>query len=361
MIRMIYVSSFSDFVGGGEYSLFDLITHLPTDVEPMLVVPSAGALSDAADRAGIGWHSVPMPPIGVRAIPSLGRWLRMLRACRPDMVHANNSRAAFYAGLAGRILGIPVLFHCRINQPDIRLDRWLVRLVHGVVVNSRATAKRFSVWPWLKCWTVYNGVDSQIWQETGRHAARPRGAEQVLLMVARVSRWKRHDIALRVFARLAGRFKGLHLVFLGGKDPMDHFWWHEMQQRTRDTGYARRIHWVGGVERVKLGGWYEMADVLILPSDEEPFGRVLVEAMAMGLPVVAFDGGGVSEVVQHERQGLLVPAGNVSAFSRAVERLLSDDVFRLYLGEEGKRRAREFSIERHVETVCRIYQEVLDA
>ena len=357
----MYVSSFPDFVGGGEYSLFDLITHLPTDVWPMLVVPSAGVLSDAADRAGIGWRMAPMPPIGIRTIPSLGRWLSILRACRPDVVHANNSRAAFYAGLAGRMLGIPVLFHCRVNRPDMRLDRWLVRLVHGVIVNSQATARRFALWPRLKCWIVYNGVDLQTWKEMGRQAARPRGAEQVLLMVARVSRWKRHDIALQVFARLADKFKGLHLVFLGSKDPLDHPWWYEMRQRTQDAGHEKRIHWEEGVERARLGGWYAMADILILPSDEEPFGRVLVEAMAMGLPVVAFDGGGVPEVVQHERQGLLVPAGDISAFSGAVERLLTDEALRLRLGEEGKCRAREFSVESHVRTICHIYQEVLEA
>ncbi|MDQ7011492.1 MAG: glycosyltransferase family 4 protein, partial [Mariprofundaceae bacterium] len=282
-MRVAYVSSHAGFVGGGEYSLFDLMTHLPADVEPVLLVPSEGALSSAVEQEGIQWHAVPMPPIGVASLPALWRWHRLIKDIHPDVLHANNSRAGFYAGAAGWIRSVPMLFHCRVNRPDPGLDAVLARLARGVIANSHATARRFVPWPGLSVWVVHNGVDLSLGEE-GAMGVRPFGAEHILLVVARISRWKRHDIALEVFERLSDRFPGLHLLCIGGKDESE--WWEEMQKRTRASGRENRIHWIGEVERGEMGKWYASADVLLLPSDDEPFGRVLVEAMAMGVPVV---------------------------------------------------------------------------
>jgi len=143
-VRIAYVSSFSEFVGGGEYSLFDLMTHLPADVEPVLLVPSEGGLSARAEREGIACHVVPMPPIGPRSLTALWHWRKLISDIRPDVLHTNNSRASFYGGLIGRMMHVPTLFHCRVAKSDTRLDSWLVRLVDGAIANSGATAKRFS-------------------------------------------------------------------------------------------------------------------------------------------------------------------------------------------------------------------------
>jgi len=355
-MRVAYVSGFADFVGGGEYSLFDLMTHLPADVKPVLLVPSAGTLSTAAERAGIEWHTAPMSPIGMASLPALWRWRQLIRDIRPDILHANNSRAAFYAGLSGKMMRTPVLFHCRVTELDKRLDRWLVGLVAGIVVNSQATARRFSAWPDIRLWTVYNGVDMTAWDSQAKDE-KPFGAEQIILVVSRISHCKRHDIALDVFERLSGRFPGLHLALVGGRDEPE--WWRELQARTCMLPEPERVHWLGDVERDELPGWYVSADILLLPSDYESFGRVLVEAMAMGTAVVAFDVGGISEVVEHERQGLLVTPGDVEGMTEAAARLLDDDALRRRMEEAGKIRAAQFSIERHVERICAIYQEVL--
>jgi len=357
-VRIAYVSSFSGFVGGGEYSLFDLMTHLSADVEAVLLVPSEGELSARAEREGIAWHIIPMPPIGLRSLTALWHWRKLINDIRPDVLHANNSRAAFYSGLIGRMMHVPILFHCRIAELDTRLDRWLVRLVDGVIANSRATAKRFSAWTKLRVWTVYNGVDVSDWHVPQNVGEKPFGAQQIMLIVALVSQWKRHDIALDVFARLSETMSGLHLVCVGGHDPTDAAWWDALQQRTNDLRNSDHVHWVGRIDHVALKDWYAAADVLMLPSDDEPFGRVLVEAMAMGVPVVAFDGGGVPEVVQHGKQGVLLPRGDVDGLVEAIAKLLGDTDLRTVMGNAGRRRAEVFSVPSHIANICKVYDEI---
>ncbi|GMR00094.1 MAG: glycosyltransferase [Zetaproteobacteria bacterium] len=359
-MRVAFTSGFVDFVGGGEYSLFDLMTHLPENVTPCLLAPAEGELSARAEKEGIAWYAVPMPPIGLGSLPALWRWKKLISDIRPDVLHANNSRAAFYAGLIGKMMHVPVLFHCRVTEPDARLDRWLVRLVDGVIANSHATADRFSAWPGLKVWTVHNGVDVSMWHPVSKcKSEKPFGAEQMILVVARVSRWKRHDIALDVFEHLSETMPGLHLVCVGGKEATDVAWWDALQQRTSDLRNGDRVHWVGGVDHAALENWYATADVMVLPSDDEPFGRVLVEAMAMGVSIVAFDGGGVPEVVQHGKQGALLPHGDVDGMTAAVAKLLGDTEMRAAMGNAGRKRAKKFSVQAHVESMCRLYQELL--
>lgn len=358
-MRVAYVSGFADFIGGGEYSMFDLMTNLPVDVEPVLLIPAEGKLSARAEKEGIAWYVVPIPALGFSSPVALWAWRTVLVDIKPDLLHVNNSRPAFYAGLVGRMLHVPVVFHCRVAVTDPRLDSWLARLVNGVIANSRATMARFSAWPSLRSWTVHNGVDMSAWHLTGgRENEKPFGAEQVMLVVARVSRWKRHGVALDVFERLSKTMPGLHLVCVGGKDPMDVAWWNTLQQRTSEMRNGDRTHWIGEVDHAALEAWYAAADVLVLPSDDEPFGRVLVEAMAMSVPVVAFDGGGVPEVVQHGKQGLLVRAGDEEGMSLAVRELLGHASLRVEMGEAGQRRARDFSIRNHVARICKIYEEI---
>ncbi len=355
-MRVVYVSSHPEFIGGGEYSLFDLMTHLPDDVEPVLLLPEQGAMSARAQREGIEWHVAPMPPIGWRAPGALWRWRGLLRGLRPDILHANNSRAAFHAGMAGRMDGIPMLFHCRINTPDPRLDWMLVRLACGVIANSRSTAGRFAGWKSLRTWVVHNGLDLSFLEQGETSSGNPFDAGHVILMVARFSRWKRHDLALEVFERVARRFGDAHLVLVGEADEED--WLLELRRRQQRMDCRERVHRIGGVGHKDLAKWYAAADVLLLPSDDEPFGRVLVEAMAAGVPPVAFAGGGVPEVVEDGVQGLLIAPGDVDAMAEAVMRLLGDDALRARMGEEGRLRARAFTIERHVERICGIYRQV---
>ncbi len=103
-------------------------------------------------------------------------------------------------------------------------------------------------------------------------------------------------------------------------------------------------------------------DVLVLPSLGESFGRVIIEAMAMGRPVVATDAGGVPEIIRSNHTGILVEIANADAIAEAVVRLLNDEELSKKIGQAGLRRVQEkFTIEKHVHEIQRVYESVLSS
>jgi glycosyltransferase involved in cell wall biosynthesis len=101
--------------------------------------------------------------------------------------------------------------------------------------------------------------------------------------------------------------------------------------------------------------WYKAASVLLLPSDNEPFGRVLVEAMACGVPVIAMRSGGVPEIVRDGQDGFLVR--DLSEMVEALSKVLRDEGLRNRLGRSGKERAQIFNLDAHVRGVVKVFEE----
>jgi glycosyltransferase involved in cell wall biosynthesis len=347
-MNVVSVSHHADFVGGGELSLLQLLPGLKQrGVSVTLGVPAAGWCMQEAEAAGIPVVTLPMPPIAEPgSIAALQAWLAYFSAHPCDVLHANTSRAAFYAGVTGRRLGIPVLFHCRIAERDWKLDWLLARLVSRIVANSQATARRFLPRYAARVETIHNGIELPK-QPPARqpHPELPDG--RLLLCAARISRWKRHDRVLDAFALLAERMPELHLVLLGGADPHDPAWMKELEQRAAAMPCAARIHWLG--QRDDMDAWYAAADALVLASAEEPFGRVVVEAMAHGVPVVAANAGGPAEIIEQGVSGMLVDEDTPAGWAAALESLLQPGARRERMIEQARQRAGEFSLDRHVE------------
>jgi glycosyltransferase involved in cell wall biosynthesis len=134
----------------------------------------------------------------------------------------------------------------------------------------------------------------------------------------------------------------------------------ELEEQSRTLGLETQVHFTGWREDVP--DILALCDVFVLPSVTEHFGRVIIEAMAMGKAVVATDAGGVPEIVIHGETGLLVPPREPKALADAALTLLSDPAGAARLGLAGRQRVEEFfSLSRHIEAVEEIYAELLGA
>jgi glycosyltransferase involved in cell wall biosynthesis len=179
--------------------------------------------------------------------------------------------------------------------------------------------------------------------------------ESVVLCVGRLSREKGHKDLLEAVALLAERqdLPEFRVVVVGEGPELE-----SLQRAAKTLGVAERVILAG--HRPDVRPYYAMASVLALPSHSEGSPNVVLEAMAAGIPVVATRVGGVPEIMEHERTGLIVPSRDPAAMADGIERLLRDPLLRTRLGTAGRERvSRDFTPEAYRRSLVGFYEEVV--
>jgi glycosyltransferase involved in cell wall biosynthesis len=179
-------------------------------------------------------------------------------------------------------------------------------------------------------------------------------------VVARLSPEKGHEHFLRAAAAILREVPDAGFAIVGDAALGDGLYAERLVSQAKALGIADRTLFTGFTERVPdvMAG----LDILVVPSDAEPFGLVTVEAMAAGKPVVATRAGGSAEIVRDGETGLLVAPRSPESLARSVISLLSSPEQASRMGRAGCRRAwQEFSIERHCQTIRDLYSSLPSA
>ncbi|MEW5755407.1 MAG: glycosyltransferase [Pseudomonadota bacterium] len=158
----------------------------------------------------------------------------------------------------------------------------------------------------------------------------------VISAAGRFVRKKGFDVLLQAFARLPSEIGGrpVHLV-IAGDGPVR----NELHALARDTKHPERIHWPGW--QTNTAPYYDLADVFVCPSRQEPLGNVILEGWTHRRPVVSTATQGAEELVSGEEDGLLVPVEDPAALAQAVRQCLEDESLRRQLAEAGLRKVRQ--------------------
>ncbi len=359
-VPIVVVSNHGHIVGGGEESLLLLLGALDrTRWAPAVVVPTDEAVAARARALGLRVAVIPLPTLrrpGLAIVRSVLALRRLVVTTGAALVHANGSRAMAYAGVAGRLARRPVIWHVRIGERDPLLDRALGALAARVIVISTAVARRFPRGLASKIRVVHNGVD------LGRFAPRPPSKDlrralgvpdgrPVVVSVGRFVAFKGYAHLLDAAAVLDTTRPGVHWILVG-----DGGLRAELEAQARRLGLGAQVHFTGW--RDDVPDILALGDLFVLPSTNEAFGRVLIEAMAMARAVVATDAGGVPEIVVDGETGVLVPPADPPALAAAVQALLDAPARAARLGAAGRRRAEStFALASHVAAVERVYRE----
>ncbi len=384
-MRVLYVNQTAD-VSGAERSLLTLIAALGDEVDPVLACPE-GTLSGLAREAGI-----PVEPIHgtgasfrlhpvhtARGVAEIGRSALQVRRLAgrlaPDLIHANTTRAALLALLARRPRP-PVLAHIRDWAPEGRFARLVLGVVARradlVVANSAYIAGQFDGLPLRRpAAVIHNPVDLARFDPAGADRAAVRAGlglgegEVALAVVAQLTPWKGQDDAIRTLAALreSGREQTVLLLagsakFAGPGTQFDNAAYAEgLHELAAELGVTDRVRFLG--ERDDVPAVLAATDLLLLPSWQEAFGRIAIEAMAMGVPVAATDAGGPAEIVRPGTDGLLLPPRRPAAWAEALGPLVDSAPERARLGAAARERATDFSAPLHAERVLDTYRTLL--
>jgi len=167
------------------------------------------------------------------------------------------------------------------------------------------------------------------------------GDTPVVLFVHRLSPRKGAQYLAEIAARVRQSFPGAILIIIGG-GPFE----QRVTAEIAALGMEAAVRMPGWVPNRELGAYYAAADVFIMPSDEEGFPRVLLEAQAVGVPFVATDVGGVLDIVTDRQAQFVVPQGDVPSFAGRIIALLRDPTLRAELSLEGRGNVQSFAVER---------------
>lgn len=301
-----------------------------------------------------------------RVLPEAWRIARAVRATGADLVHLNNIVSLNRAGiLAARWTGRPCLCHIRGLNPLEPVDRWLVRWVDFFIFISEAVRRsQEAAGVPLTGEVVYNAVDLRAFQPpVAPEALRqefgfPQEA-RVFGMVGRLEPWKGHRVFLRALARLRESHPEACGLLVGEAETNSPGYPGELRALAEDLGLGEAVVFAGyraDALRLMTG----MEAVVHCSVEPEPFGRVLIEGMAAGRPVIGSAAGAVPEIVQDGVNGLLTPPGDAEALARAMARILEQPAAAQAWAEAGRRTVlARFTLEQHVASIQRIYEEIL--
>jgi glycosyltransferase involved in cell wall biosynthesis len=312
-------------------------------------------------------HSLYSP----RTLVEMLRFARWVRRERIDVVHATGFYPNVFAVPAARLAGVPAVIASIRDLGDMwgprhrRLQKLACRFAHKVITNAEAVRRRLLAegYPAEKLEVIYNGIASPP-ADNGRALLQEGFAippdAPVIGVVARLTPVKGVEYLLEAAAKLVPRFPSLRVVLVGGtqhrEDPGPTYK-ERLEGRARDLGIADRVVFTGfhpDVPNLIRG-----MTVSVLPSLSEGLSNVLLESMALGVPVIATRVGGNPEIVEDGVTGLLVPRRDVTALAAAIGELLGHPERALKMGEMGRKRVSErFSVETMLARTADLYREL---
>jgi glycosyltransferase involved in cell wall biosynthesis len=353
-MKVLYVNHTS-LVSGAERSLLELIELTRGRAEVILACPP-GELLERARARGIATVPLDLPPLGfVSSLPSavlgIGRAGRLVRRLvrhhDVDVVHASSPRAGLLTTgsiLSGarRVVDVRDVLPAGARAACVR--RALRLTADLIVFNSQFTHERFGPTGPAKASVLHPPVHVDRLLELPLPSAERRGAPPVLGVLGQITPWKGQDDAIRILAAIRERFPGARLrivgsvVFTGSSVTFDNeAFGRRLRELAAELDVADAVDLAGETEDLEAA--FASLDVLLVPSWQEPFGRVVVEGMAAGVPVIATSVGGPSELIEDGVNGFLAPPHDPEAWVDPVSRLLESVELARRIAESARERA----------------------
>ncbi|MCF7787553.1 MAG: glycosyltransferase [Prosthecobacter sp.] len=369
-------------LGGAELMLLDIAAARAADSEVILF--QDGEFRTALENVGVKTSVLELGDEAstvdkqaglkrvLRSIPGiLQLMLRIVQAARSfDVVYANTAKALIIGGPAARLAGRPLIFHLHDIIADGHFSLLNQQaLIHcanfcaqSVIANSEATKAAFIACGGRAelCVVIPNGFRIPTERSPASEVKALRAGLGIpsdawtVLMAGRLAHWKGQHVLLEALKVLPAA----HAVLLGDAlfTDEDRKYAQELHTQADAPELAGRIHFAGFQKETMA--YFDMADVVVHASVyPEPFGRVIVEGMLAGKPVIASRAGGAAEIVQHEETGLLVDPGSASELADALKRLQGDSRFAMELSRQAQQTAQDIyalsAVQEKIESVIR--------
>lgn len=374
---------------GAEFALWRMLGARDCQrVQATILFGEEGPAADFMREIGVETHVLPLADkvrevrkdtLGVGAflhlgrLASLGVYAVQVAAFavrhRIQIIHTNTIKAHIYGLLVGRLTGLPVVWHLRDIVNDsyfprkaVRVIRFLARHVPRYVIGvSQSVIEQLQLNDaGRRSRVILDGLtDRELTAEMNTRSALSSKTGVRIGIVGRLAPWKGQHVFIDAAARVLAAGYNVEFAIIGA--PL-------FGEGDYETGLRRRAESLGIADHVRFEGFKKDVttelrnlDLLVHASTTgEPFGQVIVEGMAVGLPVVATRGGGVPEIVTHGENGLLTRMNDAADLAGALISLLDDPADAQRLGSNGYRHVRHhFRASHGANEVADIYRAIL--
>ena len=390
-LKILYIVTKSNF-GGAQKYIYDLASNLPKNLfEPLVAFGGNGPLKDKLETAGIPTISIPAleRDIGIlKEFRAFAHILKIIWEIRPDLVHLNSSKVGALGALAVRACSLfsllgpkayrlkpKVVFTAHgwafkekrktVTRKIIGYISWFtVLLSHRTIVVSRDDLEKVEKFLFVgkKIKVIYNGIDRQVFLE--RNAARKILSEKTgwdasgfwVGTVAELHKNKGLDYALRAFASVLRDKKGQ-------KDLPNNLFYTVIGEGEERQNLEKTVEQEGLSKNVALVGKCENAarllpafDIFLLPSLKEGLPYAILEAGCAGLPSIATNVGGIPEIVEDMKSGIIIKEKRPKEIEEVIKFLIDHPEKRKEFGEQlQKTVAENFTLERMVKETISVY------
>lgn len=359
---------------------YDLLLVKGTVLPEKSVDPEARAVESniaAVRERCVRIVTVPQLVRNLRPLADLIAFLRLLgiiRRERPHIVHTHTSKAGILGRWAAFCCRVPIICHTPHGHVFwgyfgplqtrlfILLEKWTARITSAIVAltpQEREDHLLFRIAPEEKFTVIHSGVDlhdflaNQDPPATARARLEIPPETTVIGTVGRLTAIKGQEVLIRSVSELIRRGQRVLLVLLGEGELR-----RGLEQLTFQVGVAEHVRFLGW--RPDVARIMAACDIFCLPSRNEGMGKVLVEAMAMGIPLIASDIGGIRDIVRPGENGILAPVGDIQAWTEAIARLSGDPELRGRMGNAGRRLAPRYSSEEMIKSIDLLYGKLLN-
>lgn len=359
-MKVLVIMPLAEQRGGGEMMLWDLLQQgRNAGVEWLVIFLQEGPMVEQVQSLGIDARVVKSGRLRHvhRFAAAVTKIATIARNERVDAIVSWMRICHLIGGLAALLAGLPSLWY-QLEVPDSKdLLLRIVTLIpaRGVVTLSKAgqEAQR-QIWPQRPTSLVYPGVALDRFEPSVLPS--PTAARQKLGLplhgpligiVGRLQRWKGMHTLVEAMPKVLHKHPDAHCVIVGGKHELEPDYLDYVKERISALKLEDQVI-LAGLQR-NVPEWMQAMDVFVHASDNEPFGIVIIEAMALGKPVIAGDVGGPTEIITDGVNGLLTPYEDAEALANAILRYLDAPDFASRVGVAARERALDFSTQRYAQ------------
>jgi glycosyltransferase involved in cell wall biosynthesis len=373
-------------VGGGENSIYLLIKNLRRDIfEPIVFYSHENKIIRRLREDGIQLINIPLNekitsvyrdeieknPASLFSyvrylIAGVFKVVRSLKKYKVDILHPHDNLSKIIGGVAAKIAGVKVVAHCRDLLKESLIEKMLIfyqlLFIDKIITVSESNRRLFKIGRKIpnKVHTIYNGIDLSRFDSVTRDCISIReelgisNERFVVGIIGVFDKCKGHIYLFQAIEKLVSHgVKDIMCLVVGDGRERE-----ELKGFIINKGLQDYFMFLG--YRSDIPELLKAIDVIVMPSIQESFPRVPLEAMAMHVPVIATTVGGLPESIDDSRTGILVPPGDAASLSRAIKYLIDNPDIREEMGRAGRQMVEErFSLESNIKKTEELYLSIL--